>query len=309
MKVVGMAHHGGPDVLEVMEIPDPVVGPGEVLIRVRAAAVNAGDAVIRRGELRDRGEPPIVPGMEAAGTVLRIGPDADTDLAEGDEVMAAVKPHGSHGAYAEQVAVPAAAVTRIPDGTTLAAASTLPMNGLTARLALDTLGLPPGSVIAVTGAAGALGSVVVQLAKTAGLSVVADAAPSDNDLVTAMGADVVIARGDNFGQRVREHFADGVDAAIDGAGLQTTVTPAVRDNGVVITLRGFSHSGDRGVKFTPVYVNGYSPARDKLDELRDLTSRGVLSLQDYECLPKEHAAGAHRRVEAGGLRRRLVLEF
>ncbi len=309
MQAVGARQHGPPEVLELMELPDPTVGPGEILIRVRAVAVNPGDAVIRRGELRDRGTPPIVPGMEAAGTVLGIGTDTVTDLREGDEVMAIVMPYGSYGAYAEQVVVPAASVTRIPDNATFAAASTLPMNGLTARLALDTLGLPPGSVLAVTGSAGAFGGYVVQLAKADGLTVIADASEQDTKLVTDLGADIVIPRGDEFGACVREHVTDGADGAVDGAQLLDTVTPAVRDNAVVVTVRGFSHRSDRGVTFTPVFVGDYARTHDKLVELRELASRDVLSLRIAEVLSKDQAAQAHRRVEAGGLRGRLVLEF
>lgn len=108
MKAVGFTEFGGPEVLQVLELPTPEAGPGEVRIRVHAATVNAVDALQRGGPSGSPdAQPPFVPGMEAAGVVDQIGPGADTDLRVGERVMAIVLPNGSHGAYAEQVVVPA----------------------------------------------------------------------------------------------------------------------------------------------------------------------------------------------------------
>lgn len=114
--------------------------------------------------------------MDASGIIEIIGDNTETELQVGDEVMAFVVPNGSHGSYAERIAVSADSVARIPKGTSLIEASTLPMSGLTARLALDTLNLPKGSTIDATGAAGTLEGCVIQLAKAEGLTVVAGAA-------------------------------------------------------------------------------------------------------------------------------------
>lgn len=103
--------------------------------------------------------------MDAEGVVDQIGPDTGTDLKVGARVMAIVVPNGSRGAYAEQVVVPAESVVRAPYGATDAQAATRPMNGVTARPALDTLGLPPARTVAITGAAGAVGGYAVQQAK------------------------------------------------------------------------------------------------------------------------------------------------
>ena len=113
-------------------------------------------------------------------------------------------PHGSHGGYCERIVVPAESVARVPAGATDAEAATLPMNGLTTVQALDLLGLEPGQTLAVTGAAGAVGGYAVQLGKAAGLHVIADAAESDEQLVKDLGADVVVPRGPEFAERVRE---------------------------------------------------------------------------------------------------------
>ena len=190
MKGIGITEFGGPEALHLVGLPAPVPGPGQVRIRVHAAAVNPTDTGLRSGAragmLRDI-PPPYVPGMDAAGVLAQIGPGTQTSLAVGEHVMAIVVPAGSHGAYSEQIVVPADSVARVPAGASDAAAATLPMNGLTARLALDVLALRPGQTLAVTGAAGAVGGYAVQLAKADGLRVVADAAQADEQLVREGG--------------------------------------------------------------------------------------------------------------------------
>ena len=233
MRAIGITKWGGPDVLHLVDLPDPVAGPGELVIRVHAATVNPTDTGLRSGARAERLKdvpPPHVPGMDAAGILDQIGDGTETDLRVGDRVMAIVLPLGTHGAYAERVVVPAESVARSPAGVTDAAAATLPMNGLTARLALDELSLETGQILAVTGAAGAVGGYAVQLGRAEGLRVVADAAPADEDLVRALGADEVVPRGDDFTARVRlvmPEGADGlVDAALMGGGRSTQCTTA-----------------------------------------------------------------------------------
>jgi NADPH:quinone reductase-like Zn-dependent oxidoreductase len=247
--------------------------------------------------------------MDAAGVLDEIGEGAQTDLHVGDHVMAIVVPEGSHGAYSEQIVVPVESVARVPAGASDVEACTLPMNGLTALRALDVLDLKPGQTLAVTGAAGAFGGYVVQLAKAAGLTVVADASEADEKLVAQLGADVVLRRGDDFARRVRERFGDGVDGAADGALLNGLLTPAVIDGGTVVTVRGYDEAGERGVVFHPIFVRQYARAHDKLDRLRQLVEEGKVSLRVAGAVPKEQAAEAHRRLEAGGLRGRVVIEF
>ena len=313
MKAIGVIEFGGPDALRVVELPDPVPGEGEVRIRVHAAAVSPTDTFVRNGTRaeaqRAAGPPPYVPGMDAAGVLDAIGPGVDTDLRVGEHVMAIVVPSGSHGAYAEQIVVPAESVARAPAGATDAEASTLPMNGLTARLALDVLTLPAGSTLAVTGAAGAFGGYVVQLAKADGLTVAADASEADEDLVRTLGADVVLRRGDAFAAAVRARFPDGVDGAADGALLHERLAPAVRDGGTVITVRGYEEPGERGVRFRSIFVGSYARRQDALDRLRAQVEAGQVTLRVADVLAKEDAAQAHHRLEAGGVRGRVVLEL
>jgi NADPH2:quinone reductase len=309
VKAIGVTEFGGPDAMHVVELPDPEAGPGQVRIRVHAAAVNPTDTGLRSGARAVDVPPPYIPGMDVAGLVEQIGPDTSTDLQVGDHVMAIVVPHGQTGGYAERVVVPAESVARVPAGATGAEAATLPMNGLTTVQALDLLALEPGQILAVTGAAGAVGGYAVQLGRTAGLRVVADAVPADEQLVKDLGADVVVRRGPDFAQRVREAVPQGADGLVDAALMNELVVPAVRDGGRIATVRGFKGQEERGITFHPVTVRSYAREHAKLDNLRRLAETGQLTLRVARVLPAEHAAEAHRILEAGGTRGRLVLEF
>jgi NADPH2:quinone reductase len=318
MRAAGVITFGGPEALHLIDVPEVHAGPGEVRIAVRAAAVNPTDTYARNGAYASRpGAPqemPWVPGMDVAGVVDEVGPDGDGRLAVGDRVMAIVLPSGSHGGYREQIALPAASVVSVPAGADFPAAASLPMNGLTARLALDRMALQPGDVLAVTGAAGSFGGYVVQLAKVDGLTVVADASETDVDLVRSLGADVVLPRGAGFAAAVRERFPDGVDGLADGSVQGAQVLPAVRDAGVVTTVRGYrGEDADtelaRGVRVLPVMVRDYGHATAALDRLRQQAEAGQVTLRVADVLPAADAAEAHRRLEAGGVRGRLVLDF
>jgi len=312
MRAVGVTEFGGPEKLHSVELPEPETGPGQVRIRVHAAAVNPTDTVVRSG-LRssdaDVPPPPYVPGMDAAGVLEEIGEGVTTDLKAGDHVMAIVVPFGSYGAYAERVVVPAESVARVPAGASDVQAATLPMNGLTTRLALDLLRLRPGQTLAVTGAAGAVGGYAVQLGKAEGLTVVADASPADEKLVAELGADIVLPRGEGFSAAIRDAVPDRVDAVIDTAPLADLMVPAVRDGGTIATLRGHDGEAERGITFVPVFVREYAREQAKLDQLRRQAEEGVVTLRVARTFPADQAAEAHRILEAGGTRGRLVLEF
>jgi NADPH:quinone reductase-like Zn-dependent oxidoreductase len=296
----------------VVDLPEPEAGPGQVRIRVHAATVNPTDTVLRSGGraglVKDI-PPPYVPGMDVAGVLEQIGDGAPAGLRAGDHVMAIVVPLGAHGGYAERVVVPADSVARAPAGATDVQAATLPMNGLTVRQALDVLGLVPGQTLAVTGAAGAVGGYAVQLGKADGLRVIADASPADEQLVRELGADVVVSRGDEFSERVREAVPGGADGLIDGALLDELMIPAVRDGGRIATVRGFRGAHQRGITFHPVLVRNYAHEQAKLDRLRQQAEDGQVTLRVARAFPAEQAAEAHRLLEAGGTRGRLVLEF
>jgi NADPH:quinone reductase-like Zn-dependent oxidoreductase len=213
------------------------------------------------------------------------------------------------GAYVEYLAAPVESVAAAPTSVDDIAACTLPMNGLTARLGLDKLALSPGATVAVTGAAGAYGGFTVQLAKADGLRVIADASEVDEELVRKLGADVVVRRGPEVAERIREVAPDGVDAVLDGAVQNDAVLGAVRDGGSVVTVRGHAGPGERGISWIPIFVNEYLADRDRLSALCRQVDEGALTLRVAGTYPAEQAAEAHRRLEAGGLRGRLVLTF
>jgi NADPH:quinone reductase-like Zn-dependent oxidoreductase len=310
MKAVGVRDFGGPEALQVLELPEPVAGPGELRIRVCAVTVNPADRNIRTGFwVEPTGQPLYVPGWEAAGVVDAIGEGTVTDLTVGERVMAIVVPSGAHGAYAEKVVVPAGSVARVPKSANDAEAASLPMNGLTAYLALEALGIGPGGTIAVTGSAGAVGGYAIQLAKAARLRVIADASDQDERLVRDLGADIVVARGNEFTSQVLAHAPDGVDGLVDAGVVGDSVAPALRDGGRVSTLRGYAATVDRGVVFVPVLAGNHKEASDVLDRLRELADSGQLSLRVADVYSAADASEAHRRLDAGGVRGRLILTF
>jgi NADPH:quinone reductase len=312
VRAIGLTEFGGPEVLRVIELPDPVPATGEIRIRVQAAAVNPTDAMLRAGISRSwlgSRSAPYVPGMDAAGVVDAIGPGTDTSLRPGDPVIAIVQAHSRQGAYAEFVVVPAASVVPIPSGAGFPAASTLLMNALTARIALDRLALPAGRTVAVTGAAGAFGGYAVQLAKSDGLRVLADASPADTELVTSLGADEVVPRGDDIAGRFRALVPEGVDAVLDGAVMKELVLPAIRDGGGLAVVRGWDRPVERGIQVHPVLVTDSATDHARLLRLRDQATNGELTLRVADVVPAGQAAEAHRRLAKGGVRGRLVLDL
>ena len=312
MRAVGLMTHGGPEVLQIVDVPEVHAGTGQVRLRVHAAAVNPTDTMARNGaraEQQKADPPPYIPGMDAAGIVDEVGDGVTTGVKVGDTVMAMVCPTASHGAYREQIVLDQRAVVPAPAGTTHVQACSLPMNGLTARQSLDLLNLSPGQVLAVTGAAGAYGGYVIQLAKSEGLTVIADASDADRELVSSLGADIMVARGNDVATRFREHFPDGVDGLADGAVLNEAVIPAVKDGGAYTSVRHFMGEPQRGISFTATSVRSYDGEYEKLDTLRQQAEAGILTLRIADSMPAAEASEAHRRLEAGGTRGRLVLEF
>jgi NADPH:quinone reductase-like Zn-dependent oxidoreductase len=306
-----MTHLRGRTVLRALELPVPQAGPGEIRIRVHAAVVNPVDTPVRRGiAFVSDAEPPCVPGMDAAGVIEQIGEGTDTDLNVGDHVMAVVVVSGTHGDYAEHLVVPAESVVRVPAGATDVEAATLPMNGLTARMALDLLELPAGATVAVTGAAGAVGGYAVQLAKADGFRVIADAELKDEQLVRDLGADVVLPRGAEFPELVRTTVSAGGDGLVDTADVVGLAIRAVRDGGrVASSAGGIQVPGEHGIETRHTFVPQYARKHAELDRPRQLAEEGRLTPRLARTLPAEHAAEAHRLLEAGGLRGRVVLTF
>ncbi len=315
MRGVGVIEFGGPEALQVVDLPEVHAGPGEVRLRVHAATVNPTDTFIRGGAradaLRESGPPPYIPGMDAAGVIDEVGPGTETDLQVGDAAMAMVIPRGSHGAYRESIVLKADAVSRAPAGVSHAEASTLPMNALTARLSLDQLALQPGQTLAVTGAAGCYGGYMVELGKADGLTVIADAAEKDVQLVTDLGADIIVPRGADISDQIRQVAPDGVDGLADGSVQNEQTLAAIKDGGAYASVRGWRgpDGGERGINFHVTWVFEYDRRADLLERLREQVEAGQVTLRVNSTYPAEQASETHRLFKQGGHRGRFVITF
>jgi NADPH2:quinone reductase len=306
MRAVSISRPGGPDALVVDERPKPAPGPGQVLIRTAAATVNPSDILLRQmgGEL----SPPWTPGWDVAGTVEAVG--AGAGFQPGEHVFAIVDPRRPEGgAQAEFVVAPAASVVRTPPGVSDVEAATIPMNGLTVLQALRRLGLPSGATLGVIGSAGVVGQYAIQLGVHAGLRVLADAKPADEALVRGFGAHEVVPRSDDPGAAFRAVAPDGVDALIDAAVIDGAALAPIRDNGALATVRRWNGPTERGIRIEPVLVTTDVEHTAGLQELADHLAAGRLTPRIADTYPIDRAGHAHTRLDAGGVRGRLVLTF
>ena len=308
MRAVTVNKADGPDAITVEDRTVRQPRPGEVRLRVAAAAVNPIDVFMWRRAV----EPPFTPGMDAAGTVESVG-HVGGRLSVGESVMAVVSPWlPEGGAQAELVVVPAASVVPVPRLASAPEVSTLPMNGLTALEGLRMLDLGEGCTLAVTGGAGLLASYVIGLARQRGIRVIADAGSGDEALVSGFGADYVLPRGDGFADAVRRLLPGGVDAVFDTtAALTRAALPAIRDGGAIAVVRGWdgSPAPDRGITVHPVSVGNAMHNTAWLEHLVDEAAAGHIQLRMRRPFPPERAVEAYLRMEAGGLRGRAVITF
>jgi NADPH2:quinone reductase len=309
MNALFVSRPGGPESLEILDLPIPEAGPAQVRIRVQAAAVNPVDAATRSGDLTEAGlvvaTEALAIGWDVAGVVDALGPGTD-GLSLGDAVVGLRdRLSAPIGAQADFVVLDTDAIARAPRNATPAEAATLPLNGLTAVQALDLVDLRPGQTLLVTGAAGGLGGFVVELAALRGLRVVATASARDETHVREAGAEVFVPRTDALGNAVRAAVPGGVDGAIDAALIGPPAHDAVRGGGSFIAVAaGAAPYPLRGTRVENVWIRADGAA---LAELVDLVEAGLLTLRVAETLPLTAAVRAHERLAAGGLRGRLVL--
>ena len=312
MRAVGFRQYGSIEVVELLHVPTPEPGPGQVAVRVEAATVNPADTQYRLGDhatLVPDAVPPMFGGLEFAGVVQAVGDGSDLEPGTPVAGTSHFIP-GGRGAHADVVVVPATWVVPRPDGLSPVRATTIPMNAMTARVVLDTLALPPGTQVLVTGAAGAVGGMVTELGIREGLEVIAVSAPGDEHDLRAMGAAEFVERGDDMAKRVRERWPDGVAAVVDGAMLDASILPAVADGGQFVTLRpGHVPDGERGIAPRMISFRRHQGEPRVLRSLMALAAAGALTPRVARELPPEEGREAHRLVEAGGLRGRVVLRF
>src|SRR6201746_822991 len=191
MKAAFIERHGGPEVLQFGEMPDPVAAPGEVVVDIAAASVNGADWKVREGKSGQLAHFPYILGRDFSGTVSAIGGGV-TDLRVGDEVFG-VCDVGQEGAYAEKIAIKAAIVAKKPGSLSHVDAAALALAGLTAICAIeDAIKLKAGETILIQGGAGGVASFAIQLAKYLGARVITTASASNHDYVSKMGADEII---------------------------------------------------------------------------------------------------------------------
>ncbi|WP_449407327.1 NADP-dependent oxidoreductase [Microbacterium maritypicum] len=301
MKAVRFHEVGGPEVLRVEEIDQPVPASGQVRLRVAASAFNAADNGMRAGALPIPVTLPHVPGYDVSGTVDAIG-EGVTEFAVGDAVVGFL-PMGEDGGAAEYVIAPVDAIVPAPTSVPLADAAALPSVSLTARQALfDDGGLEAGQRVLIVGAGGVVGKYAIALAKRAGATVVATASPRSADAVRAAGADEVI---DHTQTSVLDAVSGQVDMLLNLAPIHpeefTALAGLVRDGGVVVSTTAWMPAPDdaeRGVRSVVVFVRSDAA---KLREMVELVDAGVLTLEvtrriPLEELPALHAEAAEERV-------------
>jgi NADPH:quinone reductase-like Zn-dependent oxidoreductase len=289
----------GPDSIEIVDVPFVEPGPGEVRVEIAAAPVNPVDLGVVGGVFHGMGlvhQPEWTGlGWDFAGTVVAAGPGVD--LPVGTRVAGLIDGFDrDFGTYAEQLVAPAANVAVVPDELNLAAASTVPLNGLAAAQIVNLLGDAPvdGNRLLVTGAAGQVGGYLITLAKDRGWQVTGLARPQDEDFVRGLGADFTATA------------EPGWDAVADAAALQEQAVALVRDGGAFVGVQpGREVAAERGVSVAVVVAHPDGP---RLAELLERTASGELPTRVHAVVPLDQAADAHRAMAKGGVRGRYVLK-
>ncbi|XVU30504.1 NADP-dependent oxidoreductase [Actinoplanes sp. CA-054009] len=293
MKAARFSRFGGPEVLEIAELPDPHAGPGEVRIAVRAAGVSLSDWKKRRG-LMDP-ELPQTLGYEAAGVVDEVG-EGVTGVAIGDRVFGFC----TDGAAQAELAV-LTAWAPIPPALGFAEAAALPAAIETAARALDQLGVEKGTTLLVSGASGSIGSAAVQLAVARGARVIGTASPANQDYLRSLGAEPL-----TYGQGLVERSPKGVDRALDvaGSGVLPELIEIAGGPEHVLTVADFAGAEKYGVRFSR---GDSGRALYVLDEIGELIASGRFTLPPVRTFPLAGVAEAHRVSEEGRVRGKLVL--
>jgi NADPH:quinone reductase len=308
MRAAVIDRFGGPRELHLAELEDPPLGPGQVRIRVIAAAVGKTDAITRAGEMIrvEEARFPMVLGWDAAGVVEELGADVDS-VSAGDRVMAfSSQALTQVGTYAEQLVVAADAVAPAPIGVDLEQACTLPLSALTAVQALDAVGFTAGQTLLIIGATGAVGRFACQLAAGRGGTVIAVVRESNAGEARLLGAQHVVTPGEDLPGRLVGQLGGLVDAALNLANsrLNALAQATVRDCGKFATIVGGLPAPARGIGAQRVRVRA-DPGR--LLEMAGLMSAGVLTVRLAEVVPLSQAARAHTLLDSDATRGRIVL--
>lgn len=296
MQAVVVNGFGGPEQVEVVQVPVPQPEAGQVRVRVAAAGVNPVDGAVRVGVFGGAGQR-LGLGWDVAGEIDAVGAGV-TGWSVGQRVVGLhygpVKPLGTHAQYA---VLDVSAVAAAPATVDAVAAAALPLSGLTAARAVGLLGLAPGSSVLITGAAGVVGGLAVQLAVRAGLVVTALAGEADEEFVRSLGATGFVPRG--------SVPAEPVDGVVDAAVLGEPALAFVRDGGVYVGLR--PHAGPAAERGIRVVEQEVAADGAHLAELVGLVDEGALTLRVAQTIALADAAKAHALLAESGTRGRLIL--
>jgi NADPH:quinone reductase-like Zn-dependent oxidoreductase len=300
VKAVRFDEYGGVGVLKVVDVPRPVPGPGQVLVQVKAAGINPGEAKIRAGLLHAR-FPATFPSGEGSDLAGIVAETAVAGFSAGDEVIGYTDNRASH---AEYVLVGEQNLTVKPAGLPWEVAGSLFVAGTTAYAAVRAVALTEGDTVVVSGAAGGVGSVAVQLARRAGATVIGLASEANHEWLAGHGV-IPVAYGDGVADRIRK-AASKVDAFIDTFGadyvelaLELGIEPTRID-----TIANFGAVGKYGVKGEG---NAAGASARVLAELARLIADGQLELPIAATFPLSQVQDAYRRLERGHIRGKIVL--
>ena len=306
MKAVRFDQYGPVEVLDVRDVPVPEPGPGEVLVRVKATGINPGEAKIRDGALHERWPAtfPSGQGSDFAGVVEKLGPGVAT-VAIGEDVIGWVDTRSSQ---AEYVVAEAANLARKPAGLPWEVAGAIPVAGFTAWAMVRAVDLKPGDTVVVSGAAGGVGSIAVQLAKRKGATVIGLAGPSNHDWLTRHGV-LPVAYGDDAAERIRAVVPAGaqVDAFLDTYGgeypelalNELKVSPERVD-----TIARFDAAAKYGVK---IDGNAAGASASTLSELANLIAAKDLEVPLARTYPLDDVRAAYAQLAKGHVRGKIAL--
>jgi len=314
MQAMVIDRFGGREAISAREVPDPLVGPDGVLVRVRAAGVNPVDHKLREGGLAQRIPHffPVTLGWDGAGTVERVGP-AVVDFAPGDDVYGYFrKDFVGEGTYAELATMRSSALARRPRSLSFEEAGALPLAGLTAlQLLREGVDLQQGETVLIHGASGGVGSFAVQIARAWGARVIASSSAANHDYLRGLGVEELIDyREQDFVEVVGDRHPEGIDAVIDLVGGDTQERSAEilqegrgRLASVISPPEGEAFARRR-LATRYIFV---TPDAQGLRQLADMAVAGALRVHLHEVLSLEEAPRAHELLEEGHTRGKVVL--
>ncbi|MDQ0827906.1 NADPH:quinone reductase-like Zn-dependent oxidoreductase [Arthrobacter sp. B2I5] len=303
MKAITYSEYGSPDVLELTDVPLPKVGPGMVLVKVKAAAVNPVDWKIMAGYLDAAMDLqfPAIPGWDVAGVVESVGIDA-RQFQPGDEVIAYGRKDYVHGgSFAEYIALPERLLARKPASLGWNESAGLPLAGLTAYQVLNRLGLTSGETVLIHGGAGGVGSLGIQIAVARGAKVIATASEKNHEFLRSLGAEPV-AYGGGLADRVRALRPGGVEVVADFAGGNLDATLAALAEGGRHASIADSEVEEHGGTWMWV-----SPIGADLQELAELVDHRSIRVEVAKVLPLAQSAEAFRLNMEGHTRGKIVV--